>query len=139
MGTALVTIKMMPESPQADLEAIQKKAKEIVEEKGGKTPSTTTEPVAFGLNAVILNFALDESKQILEKDVVEILSGIKSGETIGSPIALMVENKDFCIDELSSFVFSFRPSVFFPNSLKFSCRVKSFWHFDHLNFNIYIM
>lgn len=61
MGTALLTIKIMPESPEADLEAIQEKAKQIVEEKGGKTPSTKTEPIAFGLNAIILNFAMDES------------------------------------------------------------------------------
>ena len=51
----------MPESPQVDLEAIQEKAKKIVEEKGGKKPLTKTEPIAFGLNAVILNFAMDES------------------------------------------------------------------------------
>jgi elongation factor 1-beta len=61
MGTALITIKMMPESPEADLEAIQKKAKTIVEDKGGERPSTKTEPIAFGLNAVVLNFAMDES------------------------------------------------------------------------------
>jgi elongation factor 1-beta len=69
MGTALITIKLMPESPQADLEAIQEKAKQIVEEKGGKTPSTKTEPVAFGLNAVVLNFAMDES---LTQDSFEV-------------------------------------------------------------------
>ena len=64
MGTALVTIKIMPESPEANLDSIQERAKAIVEEKGGEKPSTKIEPVAFGLNAVILNFALDESKQI---------------------------------------------------------------------------
>ena len=51
----------MPESPQADLEAIQEKAKQIVKEKGGEKASTKIEPVAFGLNAVILNFSMDES------------------------------------------------------------------------------
>jgi translation elongation factor aEF-1 beta len=61
MGTALVTIKMMPESPQASLEEIQEKAKKIVEENKGENPSTKTEPVAFGLSAVILNFSMDES------------------------------------------------------------------------------
>ncbi len=79
MGTALVTIKIMPESPEVDLEIIQKKAKQITEEKGGQKPTTKTEPIAFGLNAVILNFALDESKSIDNiqdklKDVKEISS-----------------------------------------------------------------
>jgi elongation factor 1-beta len=61
MGIALITIKLMPESPQSNLDAIQEKAKSIVEEKGGEKPSTKTEPVAFGLNAIILNFSMDES------------------------------------------------------------------------------
>ena len=54
----------MPASPEADLEKIQEKAKEIVFENEGKNPTTKTEPVAFGLNSIILNFALDESKEI---------------------------------------------------------------------------
>ena len=83
MGTALITIKIMPESPNANLDAIQEQAKQVVEEKGGKNPSTKTEPVAFGLNAVIINFAMDESlsqdsfeeplKQIQEVNSVEVI------------------------------------------------------------------
>lgn len=61
MGTALAIIKIMPNSPDSDLEEIQKRAKQIVEENGGKKPMTKTEPIAFGLNAIFLNFALDES------------------------------------------------------------------------------
>lgn len=36
----------------------------------------------------------------IESDKVDILSGLRKGATIGSPIALMVKNKDFSIDEL---------------------------------------
>jgi len=74
MGTALVIIKIMPESPDSDLEKIQERAKQIVEENGGKKPSTKTEPIAFGLNAVLLNFALDESLSIddIENPLKEI-------------------------------------------------------------------
>ncbi len=38
MGTALIIIKIMPESPDSNLEKIQEKAKQIVEEQGGKKP-----------------------------------------------------------------------------------------------------
>src|SRR5215207_9555777 len=31
----------------------------------------------------------------IEKDEVQVLSGIRHGETLGSPVALMIENKDF--------------------------------------------
>jgi chorismate synthase len=37
----------------------------------------------------------------LEQDKIEILSGLRGGKTIGSPIALRIENKDFKIDRLS--------------------------------------
>ncbi len=36
MGTAGIKIKIMPESPDTNLEKIKEKAKAIVEEKGGK-------------------------------------------------------------------------------------------------------
>src|SRR3982751_4360198 len=31
----------------------------------------------------------------IEKDEVQVLSGIRHGKTLGSPIALMIENRDF--------------------------------------------
>ncbi len=36
----------------------------------------------------------------IETDTAEILSGIRLGETIGSPVTLMVKNKDFKINDL---------------------------------------
>jgi len=36
----------------------------------------------------------------IESDKVKILSGLRKGQTIGSPIALMIDNKDFKIDKL---------------------------------------
>ncbi len=36
----------------------------------------------------------------IESDRVQILSGLRKGQTIGSPLALCIENKDFIIDEL---------------------------------------
>ena len=36
----------------------------------------------------------------IEKDKVEILSGLKKGITLGSPLALLIENKDFSIEKL---------------------------------------
>ncbi len=83
MGTVLVTIKIMPESVDTDLEAIQEKVKQITKEKGGEKSTTKTEPVAFGLNAIILNFALDESKSIDDiQDKLKELSEISSAEVI---------------------------------------------------------
>lgn len=38
----------------------------------------------------------------VEEDKVEILSGIRKGETIGSPLAVYIKNEDYKIDELHS-------------------------------------
>jgi len=83
MGIALIKIKIMPESPDTNLEELQKKAKQIVEENKGEKSKTTTEPIAFGLNAIILNFALDESKSIDDiENPLKKLPGVNSAEVI---------------------------------------------------------
>jgi chorismate synthase len=38
----------------------------------------------------------------IEKDKVEILSGVRGGKTLGSPIAMLIQNKDFKIESLHS-------------------------------------
>lgn len=83
MGTALVKIKIMPENPNVNLKEIEKKAKKIAEESEGKNPKTEIEPIAFGLNAIILGFALDESKSIdkIENKLREI-QNVSSAEVI---------------------------------------------------------
>ncbi len=38
----------------------------------------------------------------IEKDKIEVLSGIRGGKTLGSPIALLIKNKDSAIERLHS-------------------------------------
>jgi elongation factor 1-beta len=64
MGTALIKIKIMPSSPEVDLEEIKTKAREVIEGGEGKINDFKEEPIAFGLKAVIVGFALDESKEL---------------------------------------------------------------------------
>lgn len=39
-------------------------------------------------------------RMLIEKDAVQILSGVRSNETIGGPIALLISNKDYRIDQM---------------------------------------
>ncbi len=64
MGIALITIKLMPESPETDLEALKEKAKKALEEKKAKKISFEEEPIAFGLKAVKASFEIDESQEL---------------------------------------------------------------------------
>jgi translation elongation factor aEF-1 beta len=54
--------KIMPDSPQADLEKIEKDAKKIVEDFGGINREYAIEPIAFGLKAVIAFFSYPDDK-----------------------------------------------------------------------------
>lgn len=76
MGTALITLKIMPESPDSDLEEIKSSSKAIIEKGQGKLENTKEEPIAFGLKAIIISFALDESLELesIEEELKKIQS-----------------------------------------------------------------
>lgn len=62
MAKVIVTMEVMPESPDTDLEAIKKKAKEKIAEKQGIVNSIEEKPIAFGLKAIVIVFAVDEKQ-----------------------------------------------------------------------------
>ena len=80
MGTALLKIKIMPNSPTTDLKKIEKKAQEIVLKSEGRHFSVEIEPIAFGLNAMIVSFAIDESKSI--EDIENKFRGINDVSSV---------------------------------------------------------
>ena len=79
MGITGIKIKIMPNSPNTDLEKIKKKAKLIIEKKGGKNREYEEEPVAFGLKAVIAFFEWPE-----EKELYEVEESLKKIENVSS-------------------------------------------------------
>lgn len=64
MGTAIVKMKIMPNSVETNLKEIEEKAKKIVKKMAGTDAKIEEEPIAFGLKAIILQFPIDESKSI---------------------------------------------------------------------------
>ena len=63
MAFAVATIKVMPESPEVDLTALEVKVKEKIKDFAGEGDTKTEiEPVAFGLKALKVSFVLDEEK-----------------------------------------------------------------------------
>ena len=55
----------------------------------------------------------------IERDKAQILSGARKGKTIGSPIALLIENKDFKIDSLGAVSFPRPGHADLAGALKF--------------------
>ena len=63
MANAIVTIKIMPISPEADLAKIEESAKEKIKTFAGEGETKTEEePIAFGLKALKIIFVMDENK-----------------------------------------------------------------------------
>ncbi len=75
MAQVIVTFKIMPESPDADLINISTEAKKILVAFGAKVVKEEVEPVAFGLKAVKLMVIYDENKggtDALEADMMNV-------------------------------------------------------------------
>jgi len=82
-GIAGIKIKIMPNSPDADLSIIEQKAREIIESNGGINKEYEIEPIAFGLKAIIAFFQWPEEKEIehLEEKLGKI-HNVQSVQTI---------------------------------------------------------
>ena len=84
MANAIVTLKIMPESPDLDMEMVKEKANKILDSIVGEGDRRAEiEPIAFGLKALNLIFVMDENKgspdPIAEK-VKEGIEGVQSVE-----------------------------------------------------------
>ena len=85
MAIAALKIKIMPASPETDLEKIKEKAKKIIEglKIGAKLHATEIEPIAFGLSALILTIAWPEDKDLdLIENALAKIEDVNSVETI---------------------------------------------------------
>ena len=83
MGTALIKIKIMPDSPEADLSEIEQNSEKIISGEQGNNLKLEREPVAFGINSIIATFARDEtldSDELLKK--LQEVSNVSSAEII---------------------------------------------------------
>ena len=67
-GIVAVIVKIMPSSPETNLEEIKKLARQSLEQEGAQNISFTEEPIAFGLKAVMLKMAWPEEKST---DIIE--------------------------------------------------------------------
>jgi len=75
MATVVIIVKLMPDSPEANLSLIESIAKSNLEKEGAKNISIEEKPIAFGLKSIHIKLDLAEDKGT---DIVEaILSKIE--------------------------------------------------------------
>ena len=84
MGEVLTTMKIMPDSPEVDLEAI-KSAIESSMPEGAKLHEMSEEPIAFGVVAIILQFITEDGEGGSEpvEEMVQGIEGVASFEITG--------------------------------------------------------
>lgn len=75
MAIVAVKVRILPTSPEVDLEKLKKTVKNIVEKTSGKNCSFEEEPIAFGLKAVIAFFAWPEQLEL--EDLENSINGIE--------------------------------------------------------------
>ena len=69
MAKVVVTLKIMPESPNVNLDELQKNVlKKIKDALGDTETKVEREPIGFGLNALKVLFVMDENKNV---DIIE--------------------------------------------------------------------
>jgi len=85
MANAIITIKIMPESPDIDLNNISAEIEAKIDSFAGEGDrKKEIEPIAFGLKALKITFVMDEKKggtEPLENEISKI-EGVQSVEVV---------------------------------------------------------
>jgi len=61
MAKVMVVIRIMPESTEVDLKKLEEEVRKVVTDFGGDVTKVDTVPIAFGLQALDIEFFMDES------------------------------------------------------------------------------
>tara|TARA_Y100000310_G_C20395445_1_gene674870 strand:- start:34 stop:306 length:273 start_codon:yes stop_codon:yes gene_type:complete len=79
MSIAAIILKVMPDSPETDLESIKLTLTTNLEAEGAQNISFTEEPVAFGLKAIMAKFAWPEEKETsLAEEAAQKIENVSS-------------------------------------------------------------
>jgi len=83
MGNMNIKIKIMPSSPETDLEELKNNIKKLIENNKGNVIDFEEEPIAFGLKAVIASFIWPEEKELdTLEDSIEKMENVASEKII---------------------------------------------------------
>ncbi len=79
-GVVVVITRLMPDSPDENLDHIKKEAEKVLHKEGAMNLTFEEKPMAFGLKAIFAKFAFPEDKGT---DVIEnILSKVKGVSSV---------------------------------------------------------
>ncbi|MEK6876769.1 MAG: elongation factor 1-beta [Nanoarchaeota archaeon] len=85
MAQVVITLKIMPSSPQIDLAKVEHEAKaKIAGFSQNDEMKSEQEPIAFGLKALKIKFVMDENKGSTDalEESIKGIEGVNSVETV---------------------------------------------------------
>lgn len=91
MAKAIITFKLMPESPDVDLEAIKNEAQAIARDEGAVGQmQVKEEPIAFGLKAVLVlaMYEVEGSDFDAIAEKMSQIEGVQNAEVAKMDLAL---------------------------------------------------
>lgn len=92
MSNAIITFKIMPESPDVDLEAVKEEAMNVAKENGAKGDmQSDINPIAFGLKELLI-YAMYEVSDSADFDGIaekmQAIEGVNSAEIAKMDLAM---------------------------------------------------
>jgi len=81
MGKVIITLRIMPEDLDVDIDSILDKVKEEISKIGGNYLQHYTKPLAFGINAIEVKFTYPD-KEFKEEEFIERVSSIKGVSSV---------------------------------------------------------
>lgn len=92
MANAIITFKIMPDSPEADFEGIAKQAQDIVTRNGAKGDTKyQINPIAFGLKEVLVLGMFEVKEDLNSEAIAEELAkieNVQSAEVLKMDLAM---------------------------------------------------
>ncbi len=83
MAKVMVSMRIMPESVEINLKKLEEEIKKEITNFGGDVVGVIVSPIAFGLNALDIEFFMDESKGALDplEEKISNIEGVVSAST----------------------------------------------------------
>ncbi|MEK6948204.1 MAG: elongation factor 1-beta [Nanoarchaeota archaeon] len=83
MAKMFITLKIMPDDQETNLESIKSSVVKIITDFGGSFKEDSLEPVAFGLKALKIMYLIDESKGVDELcELISAVEGVGNVEAV---------------------------------------------------------
>lgn len=84
MANVVVTFKVMMESTEVNVDSVKDIIADRIQELGGEVGRLDVEPIAFGLNSVVVVFIWDENKGDTEKleEEVKKIEGVSNVDVV---------------------------------------------------------